>query len=112
MTLAVALACAGCMAPPPRSPADVAVRTDCREQVDRQYNAQNRVDLTRRDERDFAFAGSYNSGISSRGLSAEYSREKMIDGCLRAAGGRSAATPGVGPAFSPPSSAGTSSLQP
>ena len=104
----------GCQGPPPAPvSADGAVRAECRTQVDRQYNAQNRVDLTRRDERDYAFAGSYNSGISSRGLSAEYQRGTMVQDCLRANGDRGSPTPGVGPAFSPASvGTGTSSLTP
>ena len=104
----------GCQRPPPPTRADAQARADCRTQVEREYNAQNRVDLTRRDERDFAYAGTYNSGIPSRGLGAEYHREQMLGDCLRAAGdGSATATPGVGPVFSPADSgAGTSSLRP
>ncbi len=105
---------AGCHAPS-RGPisADAAVRAECRSDVDRQYSAQNRVDLTRRDERDYAYAGSYNNGIPSRGLAAEYQREQMLDGCLRANGDRNGTRPGVGPAFSPVTrGTGGSSLTP
>ena len=110
----VALSLAGCYRPPPPTRADADTKAECRQQAERQYNAQNRVDLTRRDERDFAFAGNYNAGISSRGLGAEYHREQMVTDCLRSAGdGASTATPGVGPAFSPASGGtGTSSLRP
>lgn len=115
--LALAALLAACQ--PPRSgpvSADTAARVDCREQVERQYNAQNRADLTRRDERDYAFAGTYNGGIASRGLGAEYAREQAVDGCLRAAGERgqrAGTSPGVGPAFSPANTgAGASSLRP
>lgn len=95
------------------STADATIRADCRQQVDREYNAQNRVDLTRRDDRDVAYSGSYNNGISSRGLAAEYGRERSLDGCLRAHGDAQRTAPGVGPAFSPASvGAGNSSLQP
>ena len=111
--LSVALSLAGCQRPPPPSTADAAVRADCRQSVERQYAAQNRADLTRRDERDFAFAGSYNSGIASRGLGAEYNREQMITDCLRARGSAAAQpSPGVGPAFSPGAREGNSSLRP
>ncbi len=110
----LAMSLAGCYRPPPPTQADANIKADCRQQMERQYNAQNRVDLTRRDERDFAFAGSYNNGISSRGLGAEYGREQMVTDCLRSAGDNgSAPTPGVGPAFSPVNSGtGTSSLRP
>lgn len=103
----------GCQKPPPPPPAraDATARADCREQVERQYNAQNRADLTRRDERDFAFSGTYNTGIPSRGLGAEYARDQAVTDCLRASGGPGGqATPGVGPSFSPvgPGSGGSS----
>lgn len=105
---------AGCQRPPPAPRADAQARAECRQTVDRQYNAQNRADLTRRDERDFAFAGSYNSSIPSRGLGAEYGREQMVTDCLRASGDRSPQpAPGVGPAFSPAErGGGASSLRP
>ena len=110
----LALSLAGCYRAPPPTRADVDAKAECRQQVERQYNAQNRVDLTRRDERDFAFAGNYNSGISSRGLGAEYGREQMVSNCLRSIGDNaSAPTPGVGPAFSPVNAgSGASSLRP
>ena len=110
----LALGLAGCYRPPPPTRAETDTKAECRQQVERQYNAQNRVDLTRRDERDFAFAGTYNSGIPSRGLGAEYQREQMVTDCLRSAGdGGAAPAPGVGPAFSPVNrDAGTSSLRP
>ena len=104
---------AGCYHPPPPTRADTVLKTDCRQQVEREYNAQNRVDLTRRDDRDSAFANSYNSGISSRGLGAEYHREQMVTDCLRASGDAAQPTPGIGPSFSPANAgAGTSTLRP
>lgn len=113
LTLALALAAGACQRPPPPTAADATIRADCRQTAERQYVAQNRVDLTRRDERDFAFAGSYNSGISSRGLGAEFQRDQMVTDCLRAQGDRAPqASPGVGPAFSPTSGGTGSSLRP
>lgn len=110
----VAASVGACQRLPPPTRADAALRAECRQQVDRQYSAQNRADLTRRDERDFAFAASYNSGIPSRGLGAQYQRDQMVSDCLRASGDRGAqAVPGVGPVFSPANGgSGTSSLQP
>ncbi|MDT7953138.1 MAG: hypothetical protein RQ966_16675 [Acetobacteraceae bacterium] len=104
----------GCYHPPPPTRADLDTKAECRQQVERQYNLQNRVDLTRRDERDYAFAATYNSGIPSRGLGAEYHREQMVTDCLRSAGDtNTGATPGVGPTFSPADrGAGTATLRP
>lgn len=105
---------AGCQRPPPPTRADAQARADCRETVDREYSAQNRADLTRRDERDYAFAGTYNSGLVSRGMGAQYQVDQMITDCLRASGDKGGqAVPGVGPVFSPAErGAGTPSLQP
>lgn len=112
--IVLAAGLAGCYRPPTPTRVDNETRLACRQQVERQYNAQNRVDLTRRDERDQPFASTYNGGISSRGLGAQYHREEMESACLRQSGDAGAtATPGVGPAFSPASSgASTSSLRP
>ena len=109
----VAVGLAGCYRAPPPTRADTDIKAECRQQVERQYNAQNRVELTRRDERDYAFAGTYNT-VPSRGLGAEYHREQMVTDCLRSAGDSgTATTPGVGPAFSPADGGtGTSSLRP
>ena len=113
--LALATACglAACYRPPAPTRVDSEIRNDCRQSVERQYNAQNRADLTRRDERDYAFAGTYNSGIASRGLGAEYHREQMVSDCLRASGTPPSASPGVGPVFSPAAGGpGRSTLSP
>ncbi len=113
-TVVLAAGLAGCYRPPAPTRVDTETKLECRQQVERQYNAQNRVDLTRRDERDQPFAGTYNGGISSRGLGAQYRREEMESDCLRRSGDAAGpATPGVGPAFSPASSGtGSSSLRP
>ena len=104
---------AGCYRPPPPTRAETATKAECRQQVEREYNAQNRVDLTRRDDRDTAFANSYNGGISSRGLGAEYHREQMVTDCLRSSGDAEPASAGVGPSFSPAAiGTGTSTLRP
>lgn len=114
LSLVMALASGACQPPPPPTSADAAVRADCRATVERQYNAQNRADLTRRDERDTAFSSYYNAGVPSRGLGAEFQRDQMVTDCLRAQGepgGQPA--PGVGPTFSPTErGAGASSLRP
>jgi hypothetical protein len=103
LTLLLAAAAAGCQQAPARSRAEVAARAACREAVDRVYNAQNRADLSRRDERDYAFAASYNSGIVSRGMSSRYGRDQMVSSCVQTTGESSGQVPdtGVGPTFSP-----------
>lgn len=92
---------AGC-AQPTRPRANAATTAACRVEVDRVYSAQNRVDLSTRDNRDSPFASSYLPGITSRGLGAEYGRDNMVQSCLNnAAGGAgpAAPTPSTGPAF-------------
>ena len=71
----------GCQATP-RSRADAATNAACRAEVDRVYAAQNRADLSRRDQRDTPFAESYNSGITSRGLGALFGRDNQVSSCV------------------------------
>jgi hypothetical protein len=98
----LALAVAACHTAP-QSPADIAARRACRAEVDRVYQAQNRADLSRRDERDSAFAGTYNSGIVTRGMSARFGRDQMVSDCVQANGepGGSAIDITPAPVFSP-----------
>ena len=106
--LAVAVAVigvlAGCQNTPrqvSRNRASPAVVAACRAETDRVYAAQNRAELSYRDQRDTPFAGSYNSGITSRGLGARFGRDNMEASCLSANGGAGAVDPGIGPVFSP-----------
>jgi hypothetical protein len=102
VSVALILTLVACQRPLPPTAADASIRADCRQTVEREYAAQNRADLTRRDERDLPFASSYNSGVASRGLGAEYSRDQLVTDCLRAhADGADQPSPGVGPALSP-----------
>src|SRR4051812_15006564 len=78
------LAVAACQPASPRSRADVGARGACRDWVARVYAAQTRADISRRDERDYAFATSYNSGIVTRGISARYGRDQMVTDCVQA----------------------------
>jgi len=95
---------AGCRSAP-RSRADAATSAACRAEVDRVYAAQNRADLSRRDQRDTPFADSYNSGITSRGLGALFGRDNQVSSCISNSGasgnGGSATDIGTGPTFSP-----------
>ena len=100
------LAMAGCQAPP-RSRSATAATVACRAEVDRVYAAQNRVELSLRDQRDTPFAGSYNPGITSQGLGARYGRDNQLASCINnstapgAAAPATAGAPGTGPTFSP-----------
>ena len=101
---AAAALLAGCNAAP-QSRAQAATSAACRAEVDRVYAAQNRAELSRRDQRDTPFAESYNSGITSRGLGALFGRDNQVSSCVSnsSAPGTGAATAnvGVGPTFSP-----------
>lgn len=102
--LAVAML-AGCSATP-RSRADAATAAACRAEVDRVYAIQNRAELSQRDGRDTPFAGSYNSGITSRGLGSRFGRDNQVSSCVSAnTAGAAPATidTGTGPTFSPAS---------
>ena len=88
-----------CQSASPRSANDAATLAACREQADRVYAQQNRVDLSRRDERDTPFASTYNSGITTRGLGARYERGRQIAACT--SGGGPGGEAGTGPTFSP-----------
>ena len=103
-------ALAGCAGPAPRAAGDRpsrAVSLACRQEVDRVYAAQNRRDLSYRDQRDTPFAASYNSGVTTRGLSALYDQDNQYASCVRAnepaarAGGQPAGAQTTGPTFSP-----------
>lgn len=88
---AASLALAACQSAPPRDPAaaaaTAAAATACRERVDQVHAQRNRVELSMRDQRDTPFSSSYLSGITSRGLGAQFSRGEMFDDCVNAAGG-------------------------
>lgn len=92
--IGVALALAACQSPPPRTPVEAATLAACRERVDQVYRQQNRVDLSRREERDTPFASTYNSGITSRGLSARFDRGQQIAACTGSAATGAGSAPG------------------
>ena len=102
--LASTLGMAGCQ-PAPRSRADAATAAACRAEVDRVYAAQNRAELSQRDQRDTPFAGSYNSGITSRGLGSLFGRDNQVSSCVSRSSGSNAGAAsvdtGTGPTFSP-----------
>ena len=103
-SLLALLAVAGCQqSSQPR--ASAAATTACRAEVDRVYSAQNRVDLSTRDQRDTPFAAGYLSGITSNGLGARYSRDNQLSSCLANSSAPAAASdagaPGIGPTFVP-----------
>lgn len=93
------LVLSACQSAPPRPAGNAATVTACREQADRIYAQQNRVDLSRRDDRDTPFASSYNSGITTRGLGARYEWGRQVAAC--AGSGGPAGDSLTGPTFSP-----------
>lgn len=104
---ALASALAACQQPS-RPPVSAAASSACRAEVDRVYAAQNRVDLSTRDQRDTPFAANYLPGVTSQGLGARYGRDNLLGSCLDNAGAATAAPArtGVsdanpGPTFSP-----------
>ena len=100
--LASSLLLAACTGAPPRSPADRAVAAACRQEVDRVYAAQNRRELSYRDQRDTPFASSYNSGVTSAGLGSRFGRDNDVTSCINLnRPGASSIDTGTGPTFSP-----------
>ena len=103
--LLVPLLLVGCGSPTPRSSSDRAVTAACRADADRVYAAQNRRDLSYRDERDTPLSARYDSGIVSAGLGQLYGRDNDLSSCVRANSKPGAvpvpADPGFGPTFSP-----------
>ena len=100
-SLALLAILGGCQQAPQRSAANSAAAAACRSEVDRVYAAQNRADLSRRDERDTPFAGSYLSGITTRQLGAQYSRGNQMATCLAQSGVPARGDAGTGSTFSP-----------
>lgn len=100
------LTAAGCQRPP-RQPANQAAAAACRVEVDRVYAAQNRVDLSRRDEVGTPFAGSSIPGITSSGLGSQFHRQNMMRDCINASEQdqpqTGAAPAPAAPALAPPS---------
>ena len=96
---------AGCQSAP-QSRNVAAAKAACRAEVDRVYAAQNRADLSQRDQRDTPFASSYNSGITSRGLGIRFGRDSQVASCMNNSGATDNATGAgvnadIGPTFSP-----------
>lgn len=93
----------GCQQPNrAQAPGTRAVVAACRTEVDRQYAAQNRIDLSLEDEKNEPFAAQYVSGLVTRGLSARYARDNALNSCVRDNGGPAKVPDvGEGPTFTP-----------
>jgi hypothetical protein len=89
--LALASSLVACQQPSRPQPS-AAASTACRAEVDRVYAAQNRADLSTRDQRDTPFAANYLPGVTSQGLGARYGRDNLLGSCLDNAGASSAPT--------------------
>lgn len=101
-----ALSLAGCYRPSGPRPT-AAAAAGCRAEVDRVFAAQNRGDLTFRDQRDNPFSSDYFPGNTPRGLGSEYGRDNDYAACIANSGGGAtpaAASPpaaNIGPVFVP-----------
>jgi hypothetical protein len=81
----------GCAGPPrapngqvEASPADQQALAACRARADEVYDQQNRAAIyTPTTGQDTPRSGQYAWGVTSRGLSALYAHDNMIDDCLR-----------------------------
>jgi hypothetical protein len=91
LVVILALGVLGACSPPPapvgQARADRQTLDACRQRADEVYERQNRGAIyTSTDNRDTPFSGSYVSGITTRGLSAEYGRGNLIADCVRSSG--------------------------
>ena len=65
------------------SPADLDRQADCRAQVDRQYEKQNRYLLSEQDQTGTPYSSHGFAGDTTSGLSDLYRRDRNIDDCMR-----------------------------
>lgn len=79
------LGLAGCAAPPRPKP-DAAMLSSCRERTERQFNRQNRDLLSYQDNTGTPFSTSFDSGITSAGLSRRFARDQMMSSCVGSSG--------------------------
>jgi hypothetical protein len=100
LTLAPALGACAFGGPPP-SAEDRDTRRDCNAEADRIYAAQNRYQMSERDQSDSPYAGNTLPSNPTAGLSDQYEQDKLVDSCLARGGAgspSSAAAPAGGPA--------------
>jgi hypothetical protein len=84
----VALAASACALGPPGAAPETSARSACQQRADEVFQRQNRaevynVDTYRTDTRDAPFATSGVKGVTSAGLSQQFSHDTMVDDCLR-----------------------------
>jgi hypothetical protein len=96
--LSLALAATACARPNPQGSASAVERAACRQRADQVYTMQNRDQVYRSDTfatstRDAPYAAGGVVGNTTRGLSGEFSRDQMVDDCLRSSAGNVGATP-------------------
>lgn len=99
MALLAVLAAAGCAAPSRPKPS-AATASSCRASTEQTFNRQNRDLLSFRDGRDTPFSNSYDSGITSAGLSRRYARDQLYSSCIDS-NGATATEDRPGSSFSP-----------
>lgn len=88
--LIASLAVASCGFTPPRSPERLDALAGCRAEANRIYSAQNRDQLSERDESASPFAANTLPSDPNRGLADRYRYEQLEDDCLA---GRTATIP-------------------
>lgn len=65
------------------SPGDLDRQADCRAQVDRQYEKQNRYLLSEQDQTGTPYSSHGIPGDTTSGLGDLYRRDRNIDDCMR-----------------------------
>lgn len=105
LALAALAALAACSPPPPISPqdrADQQAQAACRQRADEIFAQQNRGTIfASSDDRLTPFSGSYNPGITTRGLGERFGRDTAIAECVRNAREGAAQNSSTGPAMQP-----------
>lgn len=71
-------ACGG----PPRTRAEQAAISTCRQRADQAFMRQNRALLSERDSMNTPFASNELNGITSANLGRQYARDEMMDNCI------------------------------
>lgn len=86
LALVAANACISAPPPSAQARADQQTLAACRQRADEVFAEQNRGAVYDSDNRLSPFSSSYVPGITTRGLGERYSRDTMIDNCVRNAG--------------------------
>ncbi len=61
---------------------DAGLLSSCRARTEQEFNRQNRDLLSFRDNTDTPFSTSFDSGITSAGLSRRFARDQLMSSCV------------------------------